>query len=186
MLAHVCRVGCLGGGAQPKRNSNGRRQVGPGVLHAGQEPSGGRPPPASNSGRSQPPAAACRAARGSGERRAVLAMSARSRSRWLQRPVGLPGAARPPYAARSRAARQGGWARCFGCTAAPSLQPRGDRSGAVSRLASRCAEPRWVEGSDEEVVTVHDFARHVIAAAAKHDAGSGAAASEPSREAVSA
>ena len=179
-------MGCLGGAAQPKRNSNGRRQVASGVLHAGQRPAAGRPPTASNSGRAQPPAAACRAASGSGERRAAPALSTRSRSEWQQRPVGLPAAARPPYAARSRAARQGGWARCFGCTTAPSLQPRRDCSSAVSRLASRCAEPRWVEGSDEEVVTVHDFARHVIAAAAKHDAGNGAAASEPSREAVSA
>lgn len=74
-----------------------------------------------------------------------------------------------PAPARSRA-RQGGWARCFGCNVPPSLRAHGgDHSGAPSRVASTQAD-RWVEGSDEEIVTVHDFARHVIAAAAKRDA----------------
>ena len=79
-----------------------------------------------------------------------------------------------PPRAQSRAAPQGsGWARCFGCNVPPSLRPRGDRSGAVSRVASARVD-HWVEGSDEEIVTMDNFARHVIAAAAKQDAAAAA------------
>ncbi len=75
-----------------------------------------------------------------------------------------------PPRAQSRAAQQGsGWARCFGCNVPPSLRARGDRSGATSRAASARVDD-WVEGSDEEIVTMDNFARHVIAAAAKQDA----------------
>ena len=72
----------------------------------------------------------------------------------------LPPRARPP-------ARQGmGWARCFGCNVPPSLRNRASLSHTSSRASSTRIDS-WVEGSDEEVVTVHDFARHVIAAAAR-------------------
>ena len=72
----------------------------------------------------------------------------------------LPPRARPP-------ARQGmGWARCFGCNMPPSLRNRASLSHTSSRASSARIDS-WVEGSDEEVVTVHDFARHVIVAAAK-------------------
>ena len=83
----------------------------------------------------------------------------------------------PPHT-QSRAAQQGSsWARCFGCNVPPSLRSRGDRSGAVSRVASARVD-HWVEGSDEEIVTMDNFARHVIAAAAKQDAAAAAAEEE--------
>ena len=91
-----------------------------------------------------------------------------------------------PPRAQSRAAYQGsGWARCFGCNVPPSLRARGDRSGAASRAASARVD-HWVEGSDEEIVTMDDFARHVIAAAAKQDAAAAAESCAPKKEAATA
>ena len=75
---------------------------------------------------------------------------------------------------QSRAAQErSGWARCFGCNVPPSLRARGDRSGTTSRAASARVD-NWVEGSDEEIVTMDNFARHVIAAAVKQDAAAAA------------
>ena len=91
-----------------------------------------------------------------------------------------------PPRGQSRAAQQGSsWARCFGCNVPPSLRTRVDRSGATSRAASARVD-QWVEGSDEEIVTMDNFARHVIAAAAEQDAAAAAESCAARMEAANA
>ena len=165
-LVLLCRVSCLGGGLQPKLSSGGRRQVAPGVLYSGQ---------ASSTSRSRHPTSgsvALQTPQSSPEK--VDSHSRPDSGRLASGVSARPELTSLPPRDQSRARPTSGWARCFGCNVAPSMRGRGgDCSGATSRMTSMQAD-RWVEGSDEEVVTVHDFARHVIAAAAKQDAADAA------------
>lgn len=155
----------MGVGLQPRRSAGGRRQIAPGTLHLDPAPTSNRQPSAPGRHRRDSSAVPLQKPQAGLAQQELLIL---------------------PPRAQSRAAHQGsGWARCFGCNVPPSLRARGDRSGVTSRATSARVD-HWVEGSDEEIVTMDDFARHVIAAAAKQDAAAAAESCAARKEAATA